>query len=511
MSEMNNGSAELHSVLQKQVAKHLPQQYLHDAGVMNFLGVISRYYANLERDKKMSEHAFAISEKEYQEVLADISHKNSILYKAIDQLKVAVAAMQPGEESPFTSDGDDIAHIIDYLMRLIRQSKELEQHLIDAKNDAEKAFRVKSDFLSVMSHEIRTPLNAIIGYIHLLTQEDPKPEQLEYLNILTISARNLMSLINDVLDFSKIEEGKITFADSDMDIRRLIHDVKLANQVRAEENGNALKVMIDEDAPQYVAGDITRLTQVLNNLVSNAIKFTKNGRITIELQLVSGRDGYVDLRFSVKDTGIGISIENQARIFDRFTQAHDYITREFGGSGLGLTIIKRLLNLMGSEIMLTSEPGVGSEFYFTLTMKEAVVPKVQQKVAEDYGDDLKGIHILLVEDLEFNALLARKMLERWGAVVSHAQNGLVAVEMVRDNTYDAILMDVQMPVMDGLTASAEIRKFDNNTHIVALTASTSPEMQQQFTELGISAFVFKPIDPDNLFKTLNRILRKYHA
>ena len=508
MSEINNSVNELHIVLQKQLAKHLPERYVQDTEILNFLGVISRYYTNLERDKKMSEHAFAISEKEYQEVLADISQKNTILHNAINQLKGAIAALQPGEESPFNSDGDDISQIIDYLMRLIKQSKELEQYLIAAKNDAEKASHAKSDFLSVMSHEIRTPLNAIVGYIHLLTQEQPKPEQLEYLNILTISAKNLMSLINDVLDFSKIEEGKIMFADSDMDIRRLISDVKLANQMRAQENGNVIKVMIDEDTPRYVAGDITRLTQILNNLVSNAIKFTKNGRIIIELQLLSKKNDHAELRFSIKDTGIGISPENQSKIFDRFTQAHNYITREYGGSGLGLTIIKRLLNLMGSEIMLKSEPGQGSEFYFTLLLREAVIPQTHPQTMEDDDGELEGRNILLVEDLEFNALLARKMLERWGVTVSHALNGQIAVDMIRANSYDLVLMDVQMPVMDGLTASSEIRKFDNSTHIVALTASTSPEMQKQFSELGISGFVFKPIDPDNLFKTLTKTLRQ---
>ena len=497
----------LHATLQRQVGRHLDERYYTDERILHFLGVISGYYNTLDRDKKIAEHVFAVSEREYQEVLADISRKNKTLHTAIEQLKEAISAMQPAEQSPSVNNGEDITEIIDYLIGLIHKSKELEQHLIDAKNDAEKASVAKSDFLSVMSHEIRTPLNAIIGYIHLLTQEDPKPEQVNYLNILTISARNLMSLINDVLDFSKIEAGRIVFADSDMDLKKLVQDVKLANQLRAEENGNVIKVMVDEEVPRYIKADITRITQILNNLVSNAIKFTRNGRVTIQLQLLSRKDGYAEIEFCVKDNGIGISKENQARIFERFTQEHKYITRDFGGSGLGLAIIKKLLNLLNSDISVDSEPGKGSEFSFSLVFRESGVITEVPKPSITAGDELKGKKILLVEDLEFNTLLARKMLESWKAVVWHAANGAIAVDMVREQNYDVVLMDVQMPVMDGITASVEIRKFNTDVNIVALTASTSPEMQEKFNKLNIKAFVYKPIDPDSLFKTLVRVVR----
>jgi CheY-like chemotaxis protein len=260
--------------------------------------------------------------------------------------------------------------------------------------------------------------------------------------------------------------------------------------------------------PSYVKGDITRLTQILNNLISNAIKFTKNGRVTIELQLKSRFENRSEIVFSIKDTGIGISKESQELIFERFTQEHSYITREYGGSGLGLTIIRKLLNMMDSDIYVESEQGKGSEFYFTLWLEESnVVTEIapQRVIA---GDMLAGKRVLLVEDVDFNLLLATKILERWQIVVSVAKNGLQALELARNNEYDMILMDVQMPVMDGISASREIRQFNKDVYIVALTASTSNAMQEKFNKIGINGYVYKPIDPDLLYKTMVRLFFK---
>ena len=507
---MNEGRSKenFHKLLKKQISKKLPEKYLEDPELMPFLSLVNDYYETVEKDRNLSDHAFAISEREYQEVVTDISAKNKIMQQAIQQLKEAISALQPAELSVFDNKIDDISHIISYLMGLIQQSKELEQKLIEAKESAESASKVKSDFLSVMSHEIRTPLNAIIGYIHLMIQEDPLPSQINYLNILQVSARNLMSLINDVLDFSKIEEGKIIFANSDFDLRKLMNDIRLSNKIRADENCNVIKLMIDEEVPSYVKGDITRLTQILNNLISNAIKFTKNGRVTIELQLKSRFENRSEIVFSIKDTGIGISKESQELIFERFTQEHSYITREYGGSGLGLTIIRKLLNMMDSDIYVESEQGKGSEFYFTLWLEESnVVTEIapQRVIA---GDMLAGKRVLLVEDVDFNLLLATKILERWQIVVSVAKNGLQALELARNNEYDMILMDVQMPVMDGISASREIRQFNKDVYIVALTASTSNAMQEKFNKIGINGYVYKPIDPDLLYKTMVRLFFK---
>ena len=495
-------------LLERQLAKFVPQEFLDNPTLKPFYDAVSEYYYSIERDKRISEHAFTISEREYQEVVADLRQQNHVIHQTIQQLKEAIEAINPDHQYNFTSKEGEIFYVVEFLKAQIAKSKEIENYLITARNEAENAARAKSDFLSVMSHEIRTPLNAIIGYIHLLINENPLPAQVQYLNILQVSARNLLSLINDVLDFSKIEEGKIVFNNSDFDIRLLLNDVKMAHKMRAEENGNILKVMLDDEIPTFVKGDTTRLTQILNNLISNAIKFTKNGRITVTLQLKSIKEKHCEVYFSVSDTGIGISDENQKKIFDRFTQAHQYITREYGGSGLGLAIIKKLLNLMDADIFVESMPGKGSNFYFTLNFEISATPNFTNDKVLEIKEDLGGIRILLVEDVFFNALLAKKMLNNMNAEVVIAENGLVAVELVRKEHFDLILMDVQMPVMDGYTASMEIRKFNLNVPIFPLTASTSQGMQERFASIGITDFIFKPINPDNLFTTIQRKFSK---
>ena len=496
------------NLLERQITRYLPERLSTDPGLEKFLKAINDYYTSVDRDKKMSDHAFAISEREYRELYENTRAQNEVIRQSIQHLREAITRIAPERQMGFNIENDDIFYIISFLKEQIEKSREIENYLIQARDAAENAASAKSDFLSVMSHEIRTPLNAIIGYIHLLINENPLPAQVEYLNILQISARNLLSLINDVLDFSKIEEGKIIFAESDFDIRLLLNDVKAAHKVMAEENGNSIKVMIDEEIPKFVKGDTTRITQVLNNLLSNAIKFTKNGRIIIELELRSNQPDRCEINFSVGDNGIGISKENQAKIFDRFTQAHEYVTRQYGGSGLGLAIIRKLLNLMGSEIEVESEPGKGSRFYFTMSFlksDEKIADTIEvARVKEDFG----GIRILLVEDVFFNALLARKMLSNWNAQVDIVENGQLAVEKVQHEKYDLVLMDVQMPVMDGLTATTEIRKFDKYLPIFPLTASTSTEMQEKFSRLGVTDFIFKPINPDNLFSTISKFLAK---
>jgi signal transduction histidine kinase/CheY-like chemotaxis protein len=473
---------EYHKVLERQIKKLLPETYLNNPELSPFLLSISNAYNTYEKDKKISDHVFAISEKEYQEVTNNLNEQNQIKNKSILQLKSAIKSLAPDAISAFDSDSSnegDLIKIIDFLQRQIILTKELEVELRNAKDAAEQAASAKSDFLSVMSHEIRTPLNAIIGYIHLLQQEDTLPSQNEFLRILQISADNLLSLINDVLDFGKIEEGKIAFSERDIDIRQLVNNIKQANRIRAEERGNKLRVMFDEDIPMFIKCDEVRLSQVLNNLISNAIKFTRNGSITIEVLSKKETGTHIELYFAVADTGIGIPEEKQQLIFERFTQANSNITREFGGFGLGLAIIKKLLQLQESDIGVESVPGKGSKFFFSLQFHKSKVTVKEEKSIDTTRPDLKGIHILLVEDVEFNVMFAKKLLSNWNALVDVAENGLVAVEKIRTNDYAIVLMDIQMPVMDGLTASMKIREFNNKVPIVALTASTSSELQEK--------------------------------
>ena len=496
-----------HNILEKQIQKFLPAEYLKDGVINTFLETISKCYESFEKDKKITEHAFDVSEREYQIVMQDLQQQSEIRKQSILKLKAAIRSLDPASPVQFSEEDEDLMNIISFLEKQIAKTKVLEQDLIQAKDIAEKAAYAKSEFLSVMSHEIRTPLNAIIGTIMLLQYHELLPEQKELLNVMEISSETLLSLINDVLDFSKLEEGKIIFVERKINILGFLKNIKMANRVRAEEKGNIIKIIFDDDIPKYVLGDDVRLGQVLNNIVSNAVKFTHKGTITIKVGLNSIVDDMVKIDFSIEDTGIGIPEEKQELIFERFTQANNNITREFGGSGLGLTIIKRLLELQNSTIHLESEAGKGSRFFFTLsfTKCDSADDSEELKPSLNSGKaDMNGLKILLVEDVSFNVMVAEKMLQNWNAKVEVAQNGAIAVEKVKSNVYDLILMDIQMPVMDGYTATMEIRKFNQDIPIIALTASTiNPELQSEAGKSGMNGCITKPFNPHDLYSIIS--------
>jgi signal transduction histidine kinase len=493
-----------HKLLEKQIKKLLTDEQLTEETIRRFLEVVNNSYAGFERDKKISDHAFFISEKEYQEVTRHLQEQHDIRLQSIVKLKNAIRSLDPLYDVHFNeADDADVISVISFLEEQIQKTKELEVELIQAKEKAEQAARAKADFLSVMSHEIRTPLNAIIGISHLLSEDEKLPSQMENLEVLGFAAENLFNLINDILDFGKIEEGKILFSEKNFDIRNLLSRTRAANRIRAEERGNTLKLILDEDVPALIKGDDVRLGQVLNNLISNAIKFTFNGNIIIEVLLNKMLEDQAEIYFSVTDNGIGIEPAKQQLIFERFTQANAEITREFGGSGLGLAITKKLLNLQNSEIHVESEPGKGSKFYFVLRFKMADATEVKNVMKLEKGKgNLSGKKILLVEDVQFNVIVAEKMLKYWKAVVDVAENGLIAVEKARGTGYDIILMDLQMPMMDGYTAAKCIREFNRTIPIIALTASSSADIQQKVYDFGMTDYLSKPFNPDELFETI---------
>jgi signal transduction histidine kinase/CheY-like chemotaxis protein len=490
-----------HPILEKQIEKFLTPEYLSTEAVKTLLETISKSYTSFERDRKITEHAFDVSEKEYQRATKDLQEQDTIRQQSISKLKEAIRSLDPNAPQQFSDEDDDLIHIISFLEEQIQNTKQLEKDLIHAKESAEKAAMAKSEFLSVMSHEIRTPLNAIIGTIMLLQYQDLLPDQKELLNVMEISSENLLSLINDVLDFSKLEEGKIIFAERNINVLHFLKNIKMANRVKAEEKGNLIKIIFDDDIPEFVVGDDVRLGQILNNLVSNAVKFTKGGTIVIRVELKKSTKTDVELYFAIEDTGIGIPKEKQGLIFERFTQANNNITREFGGSGLGLTIIKRLLQLQDSEIYIESELGVGSKFFFHLNFKKSTAEiREEAKHSGDLKFNLAGKTILLVEDVEFNVMIAQRMLKNWNAQVELAENGEVAVEKVKNGNYDLILMDIQMPVMDGYTATKKIREFNLSVPIVALTASViTTDMEAKAIEIGMNGCVSKPFNPNDLY------------
>lgn len=396
---------------------------------------------------------------------------------------------------------------------LLKQYLDRVVHIIRAKKKAEHTALIKAKFLSTMSHEIRTPMNAVIGLTNILMQENPRANQMENLNTLKFSADLLLSLINDILDFSKIEAGKITFENFDFDLHMLINNIRNSMKTKAEENNLSFKTSIDSNIPTMVKGDQVRLSQILTNLVANAIKFTNKGEVLIDLQLLSKNEDNTTVRFSVKDTGIGIQEHKFEKIFQSFSQADTDTTRKFGGTGLGLSITKKLLDLQGSKINLESEIGKGSNFFFDLTFQTAAEKQLAQKEeipVSDFGS-FKGTKILLVEDNKINVLVAKKFLNKWNLNIDTAENGEIALKMVQDTDYKLVLMDLEMPVMDGYTATQKIRQLKSSKYkklpIIALSASAISDFRTKAIKVGMNEFVTKPFNPGELHNVISRFIK----
>jgi signal transduction histidine kinase len=378
-----------------------------------------------------------------------------------------------------------------------------------AKQQAEEGLIAKSEFLSTMSHEIRTPLNSVIGTAHIMLKNEPRADQKQQLDILLFSANNLLSLVNDILDFNKIEANMIRFENIPFDLRDTVNKLMGALGNTANEKQVDLVTEIDKNIPDTVIGDPTRLSQVLMNLVHNAIKFTNEGSVKLSLQKLTEENNSIHIQFKVTDTGIGIAAEKQNLIFEQFTQADSSTSRSFGGTGLGLAITKKILDQQGSILKLQSTPGVGSVFQFNLSFEKNALPSttpVVETKTNVASASLRGKTVLLVEDNALNIFVAKSFLEQWGAKVVVAENGKIATEKIDPALQDIVLIDMHMPVMDGYEAVSIIRERGIQTPIIALTASISRESETRVLKVGANALIVKPFDPDKLLSTLLRFL-----
>ena len=411
------------------------------------------------------------------------------------------------DEDKFNQDDLYVLDFIANQIAIAIQRRMILDNLILARQKAEEAAQSKQLFMSTMSHEIRTPLNEVIGITNLLLQGNPREDQMDFIKTLKFSGNHLLTLVNDVLDYNKMESGKIVFEQTQFDLSDFLEEIMRSYSFRSKAKNLKFEIRKENNLPRTVIGDPIRLNQILSNLLSNALKFTNKGSIMVIVKELNRVGNKCKMEFIVSDTGIGIPKDKHNLIFDSFTQASADTTRHFGGTGLGLSICKKLIELQGGTISIESEPGTGSIFRFIIPF--GLIEKSGQKqvaeVPENYTG-LEGKKILVAEDNKINFFVANKFLTSWGIKVAHAGDGQIAIDMIEKEDYDLILMDLHMPVMDGIEATRIIRKSENprikNIPIVALTAAIMSESHDKIEDLNINDYVLKPFKPHDLFERI---------
>ena len=481
----------LHPLLKRQVKKYLDLEGEIPEHLFNFLKSINQSYSLYDSNRELVDRAMKLSGEELFEKNAMLFEEAARQRALINNIKEAIRTISPEKE---ISD-DDILRIGEILTNTVNERKEFEKQIEESRQKAEESLETRKLFLANISHEIRTPISAISGMSGILADTEISETQKQYVNAIQSSSKSLMVIVNDILDMSKLESGKFSAEFIPFEIRSVLDPLYTTYLLRTDEKGIAFSIEYPNDMPKWLFGDPTRLGQILNNLISNAIKFTDTGKVS--LQITFNKKGkHNEFCFRVTDTGIGIDQEKLKTIFEFFSQEDNTITRRFGGTGLGLAISKSISELLGGEIIVESEKGVGSTFQFCVTMPEASVQLKKEAIAQS---DLTGKNILIVEDNELNRFLAVTILKKWNANIHIAINGEEAVKAVSDLEIDIVLMDIQMPVMDGVAAAIAIRsELKSNVPIIALTANALESEKEKCWQAGMNEYITKPYNPEVL-------------
>jgi PAS domain S-box-containing protein len=549
-----------HRLLARQLAKYLPEEWTNSDAFMPFLEAVNHAYKDFESDLRQLERTLELSTKESFKELKDLKeaidaaakvmlfdrtghvrYTNEKLARLIKNIQmenksgenvllsddqglneeiwktINSGKIWSGEYSVCKSNGEKVwlkDTIVPFLNEQgfptrflsikfnITDQINAQHELKKAQQLAEDALQSKSDFLSVMSHEIRTPLNAVIGIAQLLMEENPSPDQLEKLELLNFASENLLSLINNILDYNKLESGKIEIEKIPIDIRMLINNLVKSYEFKAKEKGVSLNFEADISG-LWIKTDPTRLAQVVNNLIANAIKFTNQGSVTVWLTASKMQHDEVSISIAVADTGKGIAKENFSKIFQLFTQESSSISRNYGGTGLGLAISSKIASLMGGSIALESELNSGSKFTFSFKagFVNANVSPFLSPQEKSHAQLLK-LKVLVVDDNELNIFVARQILKKWACEVVEARSGEECLEKVSNSTFDVVLLDLQMPGMDGFQTMTALNQRNFQTPVIALTADSDTEIRKRVLESGIREVLLKPFSHQSLFDLL---------
>ena len=498
----------LNKLLIRQIKKHLPPELWTDEKITRLIQAVDDSYNAYEKDKALADHASRLNEEEYVRINAKLKTEVLGRRQAIKTLKEAIARMnEPLDESDLTAPEEydlnaTLAHLEDQLAR----RKQMEAELIEAREQAEQFARSKDNFLANMSHEIRTPMNAVLGMAGQLAKTNLDDKQRFYLDTIHSASENLLVILNDILDLTKIKAGKLALERIGFPPSDVIHRALQAMMHKAEEKGLILRTSFcDPELSRVLIGDPYRLNQILLNLLSNAIKFTTVGSVNLSCSVLEDTGHSQKIAIDVTDTGVGMDENFIANLFEKFTQEYDSVTRKYGGTGLGMSICKELITLMGGEIRVTSQKGVGTTVYLLIELEKGSESDLS---SHDTGpvdtETLKNKKVLVVDDNDMNRLVATTILENYGTRIFEAANGKEAVDFLRGRSVDIVLMDIQMPVMSGLEASLLIRKeISPNLPIIALTANAIRGENDKCLAAGMNDYLSKPFDEGTLIKMIS--------